>query len=75
MIKAISSTFSLQVEMMSSTSLCTIGLPAIGINGLGVVSVWGRIRLPIPAIGIIMFMDNVFNKLVYARVAKTTCAS
>lgn len=41
---------------MSSTSQSTIALPATCTSGLGVVSVCGRRRVPLPAIGIIMFM-------------------
>ncbi len=49
------STFSPAISTRSSTKRCTIGLPAIGINGLGMVNVCGRRREPRPAIGIIMF--------------------
>jgi len=31
-----------------------MGLPATGINGFGVLRVWGRSLLPWPAIGIMM---------------------
>ncbi len=46
---------------ISYTSRCTIGFPAMGNSGLGVVSVWGRKRLPRPAIGIIIFMQSEFD--------------
>jgi hypothetical protein len=41
---------------MSSINQFTIDLPATGTKGFGVVSVCGRILLPIPAIGIISFI-------------------
>jgi hypothetical protein len=41
---------------------CTIGFPAIGINGLGMVNVCGRRRDPRPAIGTIIFMFLFFFK-------------
>ena len=41
---------------ISSTKRCTIGFPAIGINGLGIVNVCGRNLEPRPAIGTIIFM-------------------
>jgi len=44
---------------MSSTKRCTIGLPATGIKGLGTVSVCGLMRLPMPAIGIIIFIWSI----------------
>jgi hypothetical protein len=56
MMKPMFSTVSLQTLAISPTNLWTIGFPAIGINGLGTVNVCGRILLPIPAIGIIMFI-------------------
>jgi hypothetical protein len=43
---------------MSSTNLCTIGFPAIGISGFGMVNVCGRNREPRPAIGTIIFILN-----------------
>ena len=54
--KAISSIGSEQTFAISSTKRWTIGLPAIGINGFGVVNVCGRKREPRPAIGIIIFI-------------------
>ena len=42
-----------QTSAMSLISQWTIDLPPTLIRGLGVVSVWGRMRFPIPAIGII----------------------
>src|SRR5690606_10096553 len=59
MIKAIMSTFSLAVARISSTSRATIGLPATGNRGLAVVSVWGRMRLPMPAMGMIIFISKI----------------
>jgi hypothetical protein len=40
-----------------------MGFPAIGINGLGMVKVWGRRREPRPAIGTIIFIDLELNIL------------
>ena len=54
--KAISSTFCTQTRVISSTSLRTIGLPAIGTKGFGTVNVWGLKREPLPAIGTIIFI-------------------
>ena len=56
MINAISSIFSPATFAISSTNLCTIGFPAIGINGLGTVSVCGLSLEPRPAIGTIIFI-------------------
>jgi hypothetical protein len=39
-----------------------MGLPAIGSKGLAVVRVWGRIRLPSPAIGTIIFIFLTYQK-------------
>ena len=41
----------------SSTRCCTMGFPATGTRGFGTVSVWGRRRLPRPAMGMIKFMQ------------------
>ena len=60
MMYAISSTFCPQTFVISSTNLCTIDLPATGINGLGVVKVCGRILLPMPAIGTIILISSRF---------------
>ena len=56
MIKAISSIFSPATFAISSTNLCTIGFPPIGINGFGTVKVCGRNLEPRPAIGTIIFI-------------------
>ncbi len=47
----------MQTFAISSTKRCTIGLPATGIKGFGIDKVCGRIRFPIPAIGIINFIS------------------
>src|SRR5690606_42090869 len=54
MINAISSIGWLITLAISSTKRCTIGLPAIGIKGFGVVNVCERKREPRPAIGTII---------------------
>ena len=48
--------FSPATFAISSTNLCTIGFPAIGINGFGTVSVCGLSLEPRPAIGTIIFI-------------------
>ena len=60
-IKAISSISSSITEEISSTNLCTIGLPAITVKGLGTVKVCGLKRDPIPAIGTIIFIFFFFK--------------
>ena len=47
MIKPIELIFSGHTLAMSSTSRCTMGLPAMGNNGFAVVRVCGRRRLPV----------------------------
>ncbi len=51
-----------QTAAISSISQCTIDLPATFKSGFGVVRVWGLMRLPIPAIGIINLMRVFVSK-------------
>jgi hypothetical protein len=55
---------------MSRTKRLTIGIPATGSKGFGVVSVCGRKREPRPAMGTIMFIF-----LVYSGAPKPRCSS
>ena len=64
MMNAISSIVSLATFAISSTSLCTIGFPAIGISGFGTVKVCGLSLEPRPAIGTIIFIIFSVCKLV-----------
>ena len=70
MIKPMLFIFSGQTLAMSSTSRCTIGLPAIGKSGFAVVNVCGRRRLPKPAMGMIMFIDE---SIVQVNLIKNLC--
>ena len=60
-MNAISSISWLITPAISSTKRCTIGFPAMGINGLGTVSVWGRNLDPRPAMGTIIFIRVDFR--------------
>ena len=55
---------------MSLINQCTMDLPPTLIRGLGVVSVWGRMRFPIPAIGIINLILVVYLKYKNRRKGK-----
>jgi hypothetical protein len=57
MINATSSIVEPLMAPMLSTKRCTIGLPTMGNSGFGMVKVCGRILLPMPAIGTIIFIN------------------
>ena len=79
MIKPISSVFSPTTEIISSHNRCTIGFPATSISGLGVVNVCGRNLLPMPAIGMIIFIRLSFfwcgKVIIKCRNQGTFCSS
>ena len=52
-----------------------IGFPATGISGLGTVSVCGRNRVPLPAIGIMIFIYSSFQDCCTQSISIFSCTA
>jgi hypothetical protein len=61
-MKAISSIGSSNILAISSTNRCTIGFPAIGISGFGIVKVCGRRNHVLPLVLLFSYLIYITSK-------------